>query len=223
MPQPTTDLAAWQPRPRPQPIALRGQYVALEPLDTAGHAAALWQAIRGHDEAWQWLGDGPYADEPSLRAALSKKQSASDATFFAIVPADTGQAAGYLSLMRIDEANGVVEVGNVLLAPALQRTRAATEAQYLLARHVFDDLGYRRYEWKCNAANEPSHRAALRLGFTFEGVFRQHMIVKGRSRDTEWFALLDHEWPARKQAFERWLAPANFDADGRQLTPLSRA
>jgi RimJ/RimL family protein N-acetyltransferase len=123
--------------------------------------------------------------------------------------------------MRIDQANGVVEVGNILMTPALQRTTAATEAMYLMARHVFEDLGYRRYEWKCNALNEPSRRAALRYGFTFEGIFRQHMIVKSQNRDTAWFSLLDHEWPARKRAFEAWLNPANFDANGRQLKALS--
>lgn len=221
--QPQSDLSAWQPRPRPQPVTLSGQYVTLEPLDAARHTAALWQALRGHSEAWQWLGDGPYADEPGLHAALAQKQAAPDAVFFAIVPAETGLAAGYLSLMRIDTGNGVVEVGNVLLSPALQRSRAATEAQYLLARHVFDELGYRRYEWKCNALNEPSRRAALRLGFTFEGIFRRHMIVKGQSRDTAWFSLLDTEWPARRRAFEQWLHPANFDAAGRQREPLTRA
>jgi len=222
MPHPSHDLAACQPFPRPQPITLRGQYVVLEPLDAASHAAALWQAVHGQDAVWKWLGDGPYANEALLDDALKKKQVASDAVFFAIVPSDTGLCAGYLSLMRIDTANGVVEVGNVLLSPALQHTRAATEAQYLLARHVFDDLGYRRYEWKCNALNEPSRRAALRLGFAFEGIFRQHMIVKGHNRDTAWFSMLDSEWPARRQAFEQWLAPANFDAEGRQRTPLAR-
>jgi len=168
-----------------------------------------------------WLGDGPYTNQTSLCEALGRKQASTDAVFLAVVPAETGQAAGYASYMRIDPANGVVEVGNILYAPVLQRTRAATEAMYLMARHVFDDLSYRRYEWKCNTENEASRRAALRLGFTSEGVFRQHMVVKGRSRDTAWFALLDHEWPARKRAFEAWLAPANFDEDGRQRRSLS--
>jgi RimJ/RimL family protein N-acetyltransferase len=131
-------------------------------------------------------------------------------------------AAGFASFMRMEPAHGVIEVGNILLSPVLQRTTAATEAMYLMARHVFDDLGYRRYEWKCNAENEPSRRAALRLGFTFEGIFRQHMIVKGRNRDTAWFSILDHEWPARKAAFESWLNPANFDAKGHQLRSLQQ-
>ena len=125
--------------------------------------------------------------------------------------------------MRIEPAHRVIEVGSILYTPALQQTTGATEAMYLMARHVFEDLGYRRYEWKCNALNQSSRRAALRLGFTFEGIFRQHMIVKGRSRDTAWFSMLDSEWPARKAAFERWLSPANFDREGRQREPLSSA
>ena len=136
------------------------------------------------------------------------------------MPVATGTAAGYASYMRMEPAHGVVEVGNILLTPSLQRTTAATEAMYLMAAHVFDDLGYRRYEWKCNAKNEPSRRAALRLGFTFEGIFRQHMVVKGQNRDTAWFSMLDHEWPARKRAFEAWLDPANFDGEGRQRQRL---
>lgn len=123
--------------------------------------------------------------------------------------------------MRITPAHGVIEVGNILFSPALQRTRAATEAMYLMARHVFEDLGYRRYEWKCNAENAPSRRAALRFGFTFEGIFRQHMVVKGHNRDTAWFAMLDHEWPGRKRAFEAWLQPENFDDDGHQQRTLA--
>jgi RimJ/RimL family protein N-acetyltransferase len=132
------------------------------------------------------------------------------------------KAAGWASYMRIEPAHGVIEVGNIMMSPSLQRTTAATEAMYLMARHVFEFLGYRRYEWKCNALNKPSRRAALRLGFTFEGIFRQHMVVKGRSRDTAWFAMLDHDWPARKQAFESWLNPANFDGEGNQRQSLSQ-
>ena len=211
----------WKPVPLPGPVTLRGRYVTLEPLDAGRHAAELWPAVQGHDDLWTWLPDGPFADEDSFRAAITAKQRAHGAVFLALVPADTGRAAGYASFMRIDAANGVVEVGNILYSPALQRTRAATEAMYLLASHVFDHLGYRRYEWKCNAANEPSRRAALRLGFTFEGVFRQHMVVKDRNRDTAWFAMLDLDWPARKRAFEAWLDPANFDESGQQRRALS--
>jgi RimJ/RimL family protein N-acetyltransferase len=135
-------------------------------------------------------------------------------------PTSSGRALGYAALMRIEPKHRVIEVGNIVYARALQRTRGATEAMYLLARYVFEDLGYRRYEWKCDALNEPSRRAALRLGFSFEGVFRQHMTIKGRNRDTAWFSILDSEWPLRKHAFERWLAPSNFDPEGRQKTSL---
>jgi RimJ/RimL family protein N-acetyltransferase len=210
----------WKPVPPPGPVTLRGRYVTLEPLDARRHAAALWQAVRGHDDLWTWLADEPYASEAALSRAIEEKQAAAGAVFLAIVPVATGKAAGYASYMRIEPAHGVVEVGNILLTPGLQRATAATEAMYSMASHVFDHLGYRRYEWKCNAENRPSRQAALRLGFTFEGIFRQHMVVKGRNRDTAWFSMLDHEWPDRKRAFEAWLEPENFDADGRQLKSL---
>jgi RimJ/RimL family protein N-acetyltransferase len=222
----------WKPVQPPRPVTLYGRSVTLEPLDAARHSAAIWNAVHGHDEVWTWLADGPYPAEPALRAALADKQSSPSAVFFAILPAPgpyvpgpyvpgLHPAAGYASYMRIEPAHGVVEVGNILLSPALQRTTAATEAMYLMARHVFDDLGYRRYEWKCNAENEPSRRAALRLGFAYEGMFRQHMVIKDRNRDTAWFAMLDHEWPARKRAFESWLDPANFDDRGMQRQRLA--
>jgi RimJ/RimL family protein N-acetyltransferase len=206
----------WKPVQPPGPVTLRGRYVTLEPLNAERHAAALWKGVHGHDEVWTWLPDGPYPTRAALRRALEAKQATANAVFLAIVPAGTDAAAGYASYMRMEPANGVVEVGNILLTPTLQRTTAATEAMYLMAGHIFDHLGYRRYEWKCNALNEPSRRAALRLGFTFEGIFRQHMVVKGLNRDTAWFSMLDSEWPARKKAFEAWLAPANFKVDGRQ-------
>jgi RimJ/RimL family protein N-acetyltransferase len=193
----------------------------LEPLDARLHGADLWSGVCGHDEVWNWLADGPYASEAELHRALEKKQAGANAVFLAILSEANGCAEGYASYMRMEPAHGVIEVGNILLSPSLQRTTAATEAMYLMARHVFEDLGYRRYEWKCNALNEPSRRAALRLGFTFEGIFRQHMVIKDRSRDTAWFSMLDHEWPARKHAFESWLNPANFDADGKQKQSLT--
>jgi len=215
------NLAHWQPVPLPAPITLAGRWVTLQPLSSERHAAALWQAVEGHDAVWDWLGDGPYASEADLAAALTLKETGAAARFFALVPAATGKAAGYASYMRMDRANGVIEVGNVLFSPSLQRTPAATEAMFLMARHIFEDLGYRRYEWKCNGLNLPSQRAAKRLGFTYEGTFCQHMIVKGRNRDTAWYAMLDAEWPSRKAAFEAWLAEENFDAEGRQKRPLS--
>jgi RimJ/RimL family protein N-acetyltransferase len=212
----------WKPVQPPGPVILHGRYVTLEPLNAEYHAAALWQAVQGHDDLWTWLFDGPYPSESALRRDLEAKQHSTNAVFLAVVPAATGTAAGYASYMRIEPAHGVVEVGNILFTPAVQRTAAATEAMYLMSSHVFDVLGYRRYEWKCNADNAPSRRAALRLGFTFEGVFRQHMVVKDKNRDTAWFAMLDREWPARKTAFEAWLDPVNFDDEGRQRKSLNQ-
>ncbi|MGD0737434.1 MAG: GNAT family protein [Terracidiphilus sp.] len=220
MTEPTESALHWKPVPRPGPVTLRGRTVTLEPLDAKRHTGDLWHAIEGHDEVWDWLFDGPYASKADLRKALEEKQAGTAAIFLAIVPVETGKTAGYASFMRIEPDHGVIEVGNIMLSPSLQRTTAATEAMYLMAGHAFDYLGYRRYEWKCNALNQPSRRAALRLGFTFEGIFRQHMIIKGQSRDSAWFSMLDGEWPARKKAFESWLAPANFDADGRQRKSL---
>jgi len=196
--------------------------VTLAPLSAAQHGRDLWLAVRGHDEVWAWLFDGPYAREGQLVEALAAKETGSNALFYAILPAAAKMAAGYASLMRMDPANGVIEVGNILYSPLLQRTPAATEAMYLMARYIFEELGYRRYEWKCNALNLPSRRAAERLGFTFEGVFRQHMVIKGQNRDTAWYAMLDHEWPARRQAFEAWLAEENFDQEGRQKRTLAK-
>src|SRR5262249_35444135 len=168
---------------------------------------------------WAYLGYGPFAGEAAFAAWLAERPKLADPYSYAIVAPD-GRALGIATLMEIRPAMRVIEVGNILYTPPLQRTPLATEAQYLLARYVFETLGYRRYEWKCNALNAPSRRAAARFGFTFEGEFRQHMIVKGRNRDTAWFSMLDSEWPARKAAFERWLAPENFDAQGRQKTKL---
>jgi len=206
-------------------VTLTGGWVELHPLSAAQHTRDLWQAVLGQDRVWDWLGDGPYVREEDFFAALEAKENGSAARFFAILPrlesGEVGSAVGYASLMRIDASNGVIEVGNVMFSPQLQRTPAATEAMYLMARYVFEELGYRRYEWKCNALNLPSRRAALRLGFTFEGVFRQHMVIKGRNRDTAWYSMLDSEWPERKRAFEAWLEPENFDAERRQKRALS--
>jgi RimJ/RimL family protein N-acetyltransferase len=215
------DLSHWSGAQLPGPVTLAGHWVTLEPLSAERHTHELWQAVDGHDAVWAWLADGPYANEKQLAEALSVKEAGASAQFLTIVPVGSKRAKGYASFMRIDAPNGVIEVGNVMFSPALQRTPAATEAMYLMARHVFEDLGYRRYEWKCNALNKPSRRAAERLGFTFEGIFRQHMIVKGQNRDTAWFSMLDSKWPARKFAFEAWLAPANFDSQGQQLRTLT--
>jgi RimJ/RimL family protein N-acetyltransferase len=221
VPESAANLAHWKPAPLPAAVTLDGRWVTLEPLSAARHSEALWQAVEAHDEVWTWLADGPYASEQRLAEALVSKETGTAARFFAILPKPAAVATGYASLMRMDPANGVIEVGNILFSPSLQRTRAATESMFLLARYIFEDLGYRRYEWKCNALNLPSRRAAERLGFKFEAIFRQHMIVKGRSRDTAWYSILDSEWPARKLEIEAWLAPENFNAEGRQRQDLA--
>lgn len=217
-----SDLLNWQPAPPPTPVTLRGRYVTLEPLH-ASHADPIWQAVHAHNELFAWLAQGPYANEAAMMESLERWRHAEKALLFAIVPEETGLAAGWASYMRIVPQHGVIEVGNVLFSPELQRTRAATEAMYLMAEHVFEHLGYRRYEWKCNAENRASRRAAERLGFRYEGIFRQHMVIKGHNRDTAWYAMLDHEWPARKRALEAWLAPENFDDEGQQRKRLGEA
>src|SRR5882757_797766 len=207
---------------RPGRIVLEGRYVDLAPLDARLHGDALWEATRGeqNDALWQYLAEGPFRDRKDFDKTLEGMAASEDPLFFAIIDRAFERAAGRVSYLRIDPKHGSIEVGSILYTPALQRTRGATEAMYLMARHAFEDLGYRRYEWKCNALNAPSRRAALRLGFTFEGIFRQHKIVKGRNRDTAWFSMLDGEWPRRKEAFERWLDPSNFSSDGEQKRRL---
>jgi RimJ/RimL family protein N-acetyltransferase len=208
----------------PQREPLLGTHVRLEPVDVAAHAPSLYALSHGRPEnaaLWTYLPYGPFADQGAFDAWLAERARSSDPLFFAVVEEQSGQAAGMASYLNIVPANGSIEIGHIWFAPPLQRTRAATEAIYLMSRHAFDDLGYRRLEWKCNALNEASMRAARRFGFAYEGTFRQHMVVKGRNRDTAWFALLDREWPAVRAAFERWLAPENFDAASRQRTSLS--
>jgi RimJ/RimL family protein N-acetyltransferase len=211
------------PAPGPQRTTLAGRYATVTALDPVAHAESLYAATSGleNERLWLYLFDGPFANRAEFDAYLTRIAQSEDPLFYAILDGATGTAVGHASYLRIKPAHRCIEVGGILFSPSLQRTPGATEAMYLMARHVFEDLGYRRYEWKCNALNAPSHRAALRLGFTYESVFRQHMIVKGRNRDTAWFSMLDSEWPARKAAFEQWLDPDNFDADGRQKTSLS--
>ncbi len=210
------------PAPRPQPRVLTGRVVTLRPF-VPSQAETLYRATHGpeRDDLWRYMNEGPFPSLAAFEAAFEKKQSSTDPFFFAIVENATGLPVGQASYLRIEPAHRVIEVGNIVFTPALQRSCGATEAMYLMARHVFEDLGYRRYEWKCNALNQPSRRAALRLGFTFEGIFRQHTIVKGRNRDTAWFSMLDLEWPKRRASFEQWLAPSNFDPAGRQKLSLS--
>ena len=212
------------PAPRPQPRVLTGRVVTLRPFDLPAQAEELYQATHGpeRDDLWRYMNEGPFPSLAAFEASFEKKQRSTDPLFFAIVENATGLPVGQASYLRIEPAHRVIEVGNIVFTPALQRSCGATEAMYLMARHVFDDLGYRRYEWKCNALNQPSRRAALRLGFSFEGIFRQHTIVKGRNRDTAWFSMLDREWPQLRASFEQWLAPSNFDPAGRQKLSLSR-
>ncbi|MEP7383462.1 MAG: GNAT family protein, partial [Gemmatimonadota bacterium] len=207
---------------RPSHVVLEGRFGRLRPLEPARDGDQLYALSHG-DEAeaqWAYLFTGPYPDRRDFDAHLTRiAAGTTDPVYWAIADQDD-EAVGWLSLMRIEPSHRVIEVGSILYTPAMQRTALATETQYLLARYVFDSLGYRRFEWKCDALNAPSRRAAERFGFTYEGTFRQHMLVKGRNRDTAWYAMLDHEWPDRKARFERWLAPSNFDAAGRQRTSL---
>lgn len=212
------------PAKYPGHTTLQGQLVTLTSLDPASDAEALYNHTHGPEKErlWMYLFDGPFSSSAEFEFALKRKALSSDPLFFAIRENASGMALGYASYLRIEPVHRCIEVGNILYAPMLQRTRSATEAMYLMARHAFEDLGYRRYEWKCNALHAGSRRAALRLGFTFEGVFRQHMIVKGRNRDTAWFSMLDSEWPARKANLEKWLNPENFDNEGCQKMSLSK-
>ena len=215
-------VPGWAPRLPPADVRLTGRYVALEPVST-DHAPALYAALASADDdaSWTYRHDDRPRDEAGMRALVETWASRPLDVTLAIVPADTGAPAGIATLMRVDAAHGSAEVGAILYAQSLRRTRAATEAIHLLARYLFDDLGYRRFEWKLDALNEPSARAARRLGFTYEGRFRNAMVYKGRNRDTDWFAMTDADWPRVRAAHERWLDPANFDADGHQRTSLS--
>jgi RimJ/RimL family protein N-acetyltransferase len=199
--------------------SLQGDRVVLRPIAPAADAVPLFEA--GRDPAiWAYLPYGPYASAGEMQAALEENASSDDPIFY-VVEVD-GTPLGIVSYLRVEPRHRVVEIGHIWFGTPLQRTAAATETIYLLARHAFDDLGNRRFEWKCDAANARSRRAAERFGFTFEGVFRQHQIVKGRNRDTAWYAMLDGEWPAMRAAFEGWLAPENFDAGGRQRRSLEQ-
>jgi RimJ/RimL family protein N-acetyltransferase len=223
-PQPVGPSIDPRPAERPERVTLEGQWITLVPLDPQAHAEALYEGSNGdavRESVWTYLSDGPYSNREEFRASIENKSRSVDPLFFTVIDNTSRRALGYQTFLRIDPPNRVIEVGNIMYTPAMQRTAGATEAQYLFARHVFEKLGYRRYEWKCNAFNAPSRRAAERFGFTFEGIFRQHMIVKGRNRDTAWFAMLDSEWPACKTAYERWLKPDNFDENGRQKLKLS--
>lgn len=215
-------MPAWKPPPRPPRAALEGRHCRLEPLDAAQHAAALYAAnsLDRQGRLWTYLQYGPFDSLGEYRAWLEARETAADPLYFAIVDRSSGLATGLASYLRIDPANGSIEVGHLQFSPRLQRTTAATEAMYSMMKQVFE-LGYRRYEWKCDSLNAPSRRAAERLGFTFEGLFRQAVVYKGRSRDTAWYSIIDSEWPRLDAAFQRWLDPGNFDAEGRPRASLS--
>jgi RimJ/RimL family protein N-acetyltransferase len=208
-----------RPAERPDAVTLTGRYGAVQRLEPAIQGDSLWEAVRDHDKLWTYMAYGPFGDKAAFSEWLMSRGTLADPYYYAVVE-PSGRAVGLATLMSIRPDMRVIEIGNILLSPSLQRTALATEAQYLLARYAFETLRNRRYEWKCDDLNAASRRAALRLGFSFEGVFRDHMIIKGRSRDTAWFAMLEAEWPARKAAFEQWLAPENFAADGMQKKPL---
>ena len=215
-------LPGWQPAARPTRTSLEGRFCRVEPLDVARHARDLHDANSADPEGrmWTYLFSGPFGSFEEYRAWLEPRPASEDPLFFAFVDLASGCAVGLGSYLRIEPANGVIEVGHLQFSPRMQRTPVATEAMYLMMRNAFA-LGYRRYEWKCDALNAASRRAAERLGFTFEGVFRQAIVYKGRNRDTAWYSILDKEWPALDAAFRAWLLPANFDADGRQLRGLA--
>ncbi len=216
------ELADWTPRLRPDRVVLEGSHVRLEPLSASAHGDGLFEAstVPDADTRFRWLPEYPPGRRADFQPWLEKAEASADPLYFTVIDRASGRIAGRQTLMRIDPANGVVEIGNIYWGPLVSRRPSATEAQFLFMKYVFDDLGYRRYEWKCNNANEPSKRAAERFGFTFEGVFRQHMIVKGENRDTAWYSVLDREWPALKRAYARWLDPANFGPDGEQRMRL---
>ena len=228
--QPVGDpVQGWVARDRPSADVLAGRYCTLQRLDPVRHAEDLFSADRHdhHGESWTYLPYGPFTDFASYRQWVEHVAAGADPRFYAVIDTDAaagtsgiGRAVGVLSLMRVDPKAGSIEVGHVHYSPLLQRRRAATEAQYLLMRYVFDDLGYRRHEWKCDALNAPSRAAAERLGFTYEGTFRQSAVVKGRNRDTAWYSLLNVEWPQVSKRLQSWLSPDNFDDAGRQRSSL---
>ena len=212
----------WKGAQAPGREPLVGSYCRIEPVDVERHAADLYEAYSSAPDGrdWTYLTVGPFESVAAYREHLTRMAASPDPLHYAVIDLATGKAVGTLALMRIDRANGVIEVGHVTYSTRLKRTRIATEAMFLLMNHIFDDLGYRRFEWKCDARNEPSRNAALRFGFTFEGIFRGHMVVKGRNRDTAWFAIVDSDWPRIKAGMEAWLARENFNADGTQKAGL---
>jgi RimJ/RimL family protein N-acetyltransferase len=216
--QPVGPEVRFTPPPPPEPAPLSGRHVLLRPL-TAADTDELYEATGGDPSLWTYMNDGPFTGVAQLHDALVVAETSRDPLYFAVVV--DGRVRGRTSYMRITPEHGVIEIGNIIFGVALQRTTAATEAIYLMAHHAFDELGYRRLEWKCNALNAPSRRAADRYGFAFDGIFREHMIVKGRNRDTAWYAIVDADWPRIRAGFEAWLDPSNFTPDGSQRAGLA--
>ncbi|CAG9296343.1 GNAT family N-acetyltransferase [Celerinatantimonas diazotrophica] len=216
-------LTHWSARPQPQSIVLQGEHCRLEPLNAQKHAQDLFDAYASaaDDRDWTYMLIGPFHTIEELTEHLQQVESCLDPKHYVIVDSQSNNAVGLIALKSIDSANGVIEVGNVAFSPLLQKTIAATEAQFLLMRYVFEQLNYRRYEWKCDSFNEASKKAALRLGFSFEGLFRQAIVYNGRSRDTSWYAMIDKDWPIIRDAFIKWLSPKNFNHQGQQKRSLS--
>ncbi len=219
------DLTNWKGVARPERITLEGRYTRIEPLEPARHGEDLYASARapGAEDRFRYLFEDTPANHAAFSPWLEKAASGTDPLFFATIDKRTGRAEGRQALMRIDNTHGVIEIGSILWGPAIARSRVTTETLYLFASYVFDTLGYRRFEWKCNNLNEPSKRAAERFGFVFEGIFRQHMVAKGKNRDTAWFAMIDADWPRLKAGYECWLALENFDEAGQQKTKLTFA
>lgn len=216
------DLSNWKGCPAPKPVAIEGRYVSLEPYDRAAHRQDLWDGLGGMgiNPLLKYFAQADFGGIDDFDAWLTTAQEKGGWVTEVFRDKASGKVVGMANYMRADPANGVVEVGSVAHGAAMARSPLSTEVHYLMAKHVFEDLGYRRYEWKCNSENQASRTTALRLGFSFEGIFRQHMLSKGGNRDTAWFSMIDSEWPLLNAAFENWLAPDNFDADGRQKRRL---
>lgn len=212
-------LSDFRPPPRPGPDRIQGRFATMERLDPARHADDLFRANKGHDHVWDYMGYGPFEDLDDYRAWQDTVARSDDPFFYALRDRRSGKIGGIASFLRIDTANGVIEIGHVQFAPGIQRTPASSEAIMLMIAWAFG-AGYRRVEWKCNALNAPSMRAAERYGFTYEGTFRNHMIVKGHNRDTAWWAMTDADWPRIEAAHQRWLSPENFDETGVQRHSL---
>lgn len=212
-------VADWTPPAVPRNDVLIGRYARLEPLSAENHAALLYRSFNGHDHVWDYMPYGPFSSASQYHRWVRDAEGQGDPFFYAIKNSETGHWEGVASFLNIAPDAGSIEVGHINFSPALQRTRAATEAMYLMMKWAFE-AGYRRYEWKCNALNAPSRRAGQRIGLSYEGVFRQASVVKGRNRDTAWFAAIDKEWPSLKEAFEAWLSPSNFTSQGIQIERL---